>query len=299
MTRVTQLIGEQIDNAATSFSAGIIQSGRSGIKLIGNVVLGDSEKLMDVLQLFLMRRTVVKAFYPTLEVEERLKKNPEDLVAKVIFFELQERQFHFSMRLIRLLSLTPFSRKMSDKRAEIIEQEHEIGQARKFRDGELQILREKIASQIDIYLVEDAEEDEKQLAEAVEMLERCNLLLKDDASFLQWQEVGREIISDDLWSHIYGRYLMQSSQYENAIKFLEQAYMKGVIYAEDDLLECIDNCLKNCPAEQQEQYRKKREKIAPLFVGVNNLDRLKNLPISFLLVKKYEISKILKWGKDD
>ena len=288
--------GESINDAANSFVEGAIETGKSGLKIFDELVLGGDGKVFDLLQIFSIRYTLAKSFYPTDDIERNLSQTPDDEKLLVDLFDMQERQFSFSMKLIRLLNLTPFSAEMSSKSASIIEQEREIGKARDFRNREISLILDSVSKKIDRALIGN---DTDSLRAFVPILLKCKILQRDESTFEQWLETTKDLICSSEWSHLAGRYYLMLKKYDDALVYLRKAYGEKATFSEDDLSECLDQAIAASDSDKKAEFEKIRNEIFPYIAGSEMLSRFKGIPISFLLIKKSELIKIMNWGSDD
>jgi len=290
-------VSDQIDSSAASFLEGAMESAKSSVKLFDGLIFGGSGKTLDLIQLISLRHGIVKSLYPSHEVEKRLRDDPENEVLLIEFYEIKERQFKFSLKLLRLLNLTPFSKEMSNKSASLIEHERNEEKNRQVRLSEINLILERLSIKVDEALSKHVETGSLDIL--IENLIKAKLLIKDYEHLESWLAISKEVMAEGKANHLAGQYLLSVGQYESAYAQLMEAYRLNIKYSEDDLAECLDELIASTEGQENDRWKLARTKTFPNIVGKETLAKLSNLPLCFLTVKLKEIEKILNWGKNE
>ena len=297
ITSFLDSVSDHIDDSATSFLEGALESAKSSVKLFDGLVFDGSGKTFDLLQLITLRHSIVKSLYPCYEVEKQLEDDPENVVLLIQWYEIKERQFKFSLKLLKLLNLTPFSMEMSRKSAGLIENERNEEKCRRIRLVEIKLILERLSIQVDEALAK--EDKTTDLESFIENLVKAKLLVKDYEHLESWLAIAKEVMPETKANHLVGQYLLSVGRFESAYAPLLDSYQHNLQYSEDDLAECLDELIALSEGQEKEQWKKARIKIFPKIVGKEKLAKLSGLPLCFLTVKQQELEKILNWGKNE
>ena len=297
VTSFLENVSGHIDDSATSFLEGAMESAKSSVKLFDGLIFGGSGKTFDLLQLISLRHGIVKSLYPSIEVEKRLRDDPENEMLLIEFYEIKERQFKFSLKLLRLLNLTPFSMEMSSKSASLIEHERNEEKNRQVRLSEIKLILERLSVKVDEALSQNVKTED--FENLIENLIKAKLLIKDYEHLESWLAISKEVMVEAKTSHLAGQFFLSVGQYESAYAQLMEAYGQNIKYSEDDLAECLDELIASTEGQDKDHWKQMRTKAFPNIVGKENMAKLTNLPMCFLTVKLQEIQKILNWGKNE
>ena len=272
------LMDKSIEGAADLFI--------SSIKLGNELLLdGDKRGIEFVSFLFAHKQAVAEHFYPTEELRIKLRENPNDIYLKFDLYLAEKNKKRFFKKITLLFNFLPHQKYMTekflDKNVDLDDMKRTISESEILKNYSV------LMNQLDqLESEEEIKNHKKELRYLIMMKIELGMLegIEDYLDVARFAEVdGAEVLR--------GMWLRQIGDFEKAASFFSSEIEKNSTWAKEEFALMLDEMNeKNIRSKKVTEIR--AQHFGRLF-GSQYFEKLKKLPVNFLVIKKDQILKIM------